>query len=79
MPLYTDGIFTPPKLVCSGTDSEPRLSFEGGFGDGVKVVMEGAGEALMSREEIAALAALFPVSTRRDPKPTPFPPAACPR
>lgn len=53
-----------PHLECFSHGDRPHLVFEGTGHDGV-VVKVGDAKALMRREEIAALAALFPVRPKR--------------
>ena len=58
---HTDGEITLPMLRCMGFPPQPELVFTGSFGPGVVVKIGDLGQATITREEIAALAALFPV------------------
>lgn len=70
---FEDGFVSFGRLTCQGPLGR-ELRFED-TGYGIRVRL-GASESQISREEIAALAALWPVKPRRDPTPTPFPPAS---
>jgi hypothetical protein len=58
---YTDGLTeaAPTQLICQSPTGVP-LSFQETWGDAVRVKL-GEAEAIISRNEIAALAALWPV------------------
>jgi hypothetical protein len=64
---YSDGLMKPTKLVCQSPVAHP-LSFEDTFSDAVRVRI-GEVSAIMTRNEIAALAALWPVLPRRSYQP----------
>jgi hypothetical protein len=55
------------RLTIQGTTGVPQVTFEEFHpGGAVKITMGDLGEALIRREEIAALAALFPVPSERE-------------
>jgi hypothetical protein len=74
---FTDGSIVLPELKCAGVAGVPAIAFKGTISGAVMVQIEIPGDtmppgapqqyrtALISREEIAALAALFPVKTER--------------
>lgn len=55
---FSDGNYRHPELTCCG--HEPRVTFSGTNTDAVKITLNGHC-GFVSREEIAALAQLFPV------------------
>lgn len=60
--IYTDGTLKPEKLICRQIGSGPQVSFESmvANADASVLVQVGDIKALISREEIAAAAALWP-------------------
>jgi len=61
--IYTDEIGEKRSLTCQSFKDQPTLRFEKSVCDDVRVFV-GDQMAHMTREEIAALAALFPITPR---------------
>lgn len=63
---HSDGTWSPPSITCAKYPGFTHdVSFEGSLGGEGVLVTVGQNKGVMFREEIAALAALFPVIPKK--------------